>query len=218
MHHLILSDILPPALLEQIRRVLVADNFSDGKNSAEGLAREAKHNLQLASDQYSDLLDAIAQVLYDRAEVQAFATPWHIGRPMINRFEPGMAYGMHSDSAYMGTLRTDVAYTLFLEDPTSYDGGELQILSRGHTYQFKLPAGSLLLYPCGDLHQVLPVTRGVRHAAVGWIQSRIRDADQRELIAKLKAVPLYIGEEPRFRDLAIQTGECIQRLIRMWGD
>ncbi len=218
MHHLILNDTLSPALLEQVRRVLVIDNFAEGKRSAEGLAKQAKNNLQLASGEHGILLDAIAQALYDRAEVQAFAIPWHIGRPMINRFEPGMAYGMHSDSAYMGTLRTDVAYTLFLEDPASYDGGELQILSRGQTYQFKLPAGSMLLYPCGDLHQVLPVTRGVRHAAVGWIQSRIRDADQRELIAKLKAVPLYIGEEPRFRDLAIQTGECIQRLIRMWGD
>ncbi|WP_422910580.1 Fe2+-dependent dioxygenase [Pseudomonas sp. MAC6] len=218
MHQLILNDVLPPALLEQVRKVLASAHFNDGKDSATGLARAAKHNLQLPQQEHAALLDAIAQRLFELPELQAFAMPLHVGRPLINRFEPGMAYGLHSDSAYLNGVRGDVAYTLFLEDPASYEGGELQILSRGQTYQFKLSAGSLLLYPCGDLHQVLPVTRGVRHAAVGWIQSQIRDADQRELIAKLKAVPLYIGQEERYRDLAIQTNECIQRLIRMWGN
>lgn len=218
MHHLIIDHVLPTELLAQIRARLEQASFSDGKASASGLAREAKDNLQLPQEEHAALLDAIAQRLFELPELQAFAMPRHVGRPLINRFEPGMAYGLHSDSAYLHGVRSDVAYTLFLEDPASYEGGELQILSHGQRYQFKLPAGSLLLYACGDLHQVLPVTRGVRHAAVGWIQSLIRDAEQRELIAKLKAVPLYIGQEERYRDLALQTNECIQRLIRMWGD
>lgn len=218
MHYLIIDNVIPTDLQGQIRVLLDSATFADGKTSANGLARAAKHNLQLPQEEHAALLDTIAQRLLDQPELQAFAMPWHVGRPLINRYEADMAYGLHSDSAYMGTLRTDLAYTLFLEDPASYDGGELQIRSRGQTFTFKLPAGSLLLYPCGDLHQVLPVTRGVRHAAVGWIQSRIRDADQRELIAKLQAVPLYLGQDERHQALAVQTNECIQRLIRMWGD
>lgn len=218
MHYLVIENVLPEELFAQVRQAISAGAFSDGKLSASGLANQAKQNLQLIPDENAPVLERITQALREQPLLQAFAIPKQISSPLINRYEAGMAYGMHSDSAYQGELRTDVAYTLFLDKPGNYDGGELQILSHGQTYQFKLPAGSLLLYPCGDLHQVLPVTRGVRHAAVGWIQSFIRDADQRELIAKLKAVPLYIGQEERYRELAIQTNECIQRLIRMWGD
>jgi PKHD-type hydroxylase len=125
---------------------------------------------------------------------------------------------MHSDSAYLDELRTDVSYTLFLDDPASYERGELQINSRSHTFNFKLPAGSLLLYPNGPLHQMLPVTRGVRHAAVGWIQSRIREADQREIIAKFRAVPHFLEGDEKYATLAVQTNECIQRLLRLWDE
>ena len=218
MHYLVIENVLPEELLAEVRHAVAAGSFSDGKLSANGLANQGKQNLQLIPNEHALVLERIVQVLSEQPPLQAFALPKEIGFPLINRYEAGMAYGLHSDSAYQVELRTDLAYTLFLDEPSNYDGGELQILSRGQTYQFKLPAGSLLLYPCGDLHQVLPVTRGVRHAAVGWIQSYIRDADQRELIAKLKAVPLFIGQEERYRELAIQTNECIQRLIRMWGD
>lgn len=218
MHHLIIDHALPAELLAAARQAIAAGPFFDGRHSAQGLAHRAKHNLQLDQAKHSPLLDAIAQALFDQQQLQAFSLPWHLGRPLLNRYEPGMAYGLHSDSAYIGELRTDVSYTLFLDDPASYDGGDLQILSQGQTFNFKLPAGSLLLYPSGPLHQVLPVTRGVRHAAVGWIQSRVRDAEQRELIAKLNAVPLHLGDDERYQALAVQTNECIQRLMRLWGD
>lgn len=218
MHHLIIDNALPAVLLDAARQAIAAGPFAEGRHSAQGLAQKAKHNLQLDQASHAALLDAIAQAMFEQPELQAFSLPWHLGRPLLNRYEPGMSYGLHSDSAYIGELRTDVSYTLFLDDPASYDGGELQILSQGQTRHFKLPAGSLLLYPSGPLHQVLPVTRGVRHAAVGWIQSRIRDAEQRELIAKLNAVPRYLAEDEQYQALAVQTNECIQRLIRLWGE
>lgn len=39
----------------------------------------------------------------------------------------------------------------------------------------------------------------------------------RKLIAKLKAVPYFLGQQEQYRDLVLQTNECIQRLIRMRG-
>lgn len=218
MHYLIIENALPPALLEALRLAIAAGPFDDGQASAGGLAQAVKRNLQLAPSQHGGLLERIAEALGQLPGLQAFALPRQMGRSIVNRYEAGMAYGLHSDGAYIGGLRTDVSYTLFLDDPAGYDGGELQIISQGQTFNFKLPAGSLLLYPTGNLHQVLPVTRGVRHAAVGWIQSRIRDAEQRELIAKLQAVPLHLGEDARYQALAVQTNECIQRLIRLWGE
>ncbi len=218
MHHLIIVNAIPAELLAALREAIASGPFADGKSSAHGLAKAAKHNLQLDERPHAQLLDRVAQALFNLPELQGFAIPRLLGRPLINRHETGMSYGLHSDNAYIGELRTDVSYTLFLDDPDSYDGGELQILSQGQTYHFKLPAGSLLLYSTGALHQVLPVSRGVRHAAVGWIQSLIRDPEQREILTKLKAVPHFLGSDARYQDLAVQTSECIQRLIRLWGE
>lgn len=218
VHYLIIDNALPAALFAQARDAVARGPFDDGRSTASGLAHAAKRNLQLEWQGHVDLLDGIAQALLEQPLLQAFAMPWHVGRPMINRYEAGMAYGMHADGAHMGELRTDLSYTLFLDEPASYDGGELVISSASQLLGFKLPAGSLLLYPSGALHEVKEVTRGVRHAAVGWIQSRIRDAGQREIIAKLKAVPLALGQDGQHHALAVQTNECIQRLIRMWCD
>jgi len=50
------------------------------------------------------------------------------------------------DVAVMGGLRTDVAVTVFISDPTEYDGGELVIeLGAGQVHN-KLPAGD----GCGE--------------------------------------------------------------------
>ena len=38
-----------------------------------------------------------------------------------------MEYGMHSDGAYIHDVRASVSYTLFLDDPAIYQGGELVI-------------------------------------------------------------------------------------------
>jgi PKHD-type hydroxylase len=85
------------------------------------------------------------------------------------------------------------------------------------TLTFKLPAGSMLLYPAGELHRVAPVNSGTRHAVVGWIQSRIRDAHQRENIATLSVVPRTLSQDAKYAQLPTQSDQCIQELIHMWG-
>ena len=61
--------------------------------------------------------------------------------------------------------------TLFLSDPASYDGGELSFEVPFNKVKVKLNAGSAVVYPTGSRHQVLPVTRGIRYAAIFWIQT-----------------------------------------------
>lgn len=41
---------------------------------------------------------------------------------MISRYTAGMRYGTHVDDAVMGGIRTDISFTLFLADPSSYEG------------------------------------------------------------------------------------------------
>lgn len=218
MNYVIVENALPAELLSGIAAAVQAGPFESGKQTAQGMAKAAKSNLQLSGAAHAQLLDKVAQAVHAHPVVQAFAIPRFTGRPIINRYEAGMEYGMHSDGAYIHDVRTDVSFTLFLDDPGTYQGGELMVATTAQKFTFKLPAGSMVLYPAGELHRVAPVTGGTRHAVVGWIQSRVRNAHQREIIAKLGMVPRTLSQDARYAELATQSGQCVQELIRMWGD
>jgi PKHD-type hydroxylase len=218
VNYIVIENALPADLLSAMAAAIQAGPFESGKLTAHGLAQAAKHNLQLATAEHTPLLDSVAAAIHAHPVVQAFALPRAMGRTIINRYEVGMEYGLHADAAYIQDVRTDVSFTLFLDDPVTYQGGELVISTAAQTFTFKLPAGSIVLYPAGALHRVTPVIQGVRHAVVGWLQSRIRDAHQREIIAKLSLVPRTLSQDPQHAALVTQTGQCIQELIRMWGD
>jgi PKHD-type hydroxylase len=72
--------------------------------------------------------------------------------------------------------------TLFLNDPKSYDGGELTFTTSTDPVKIKLEAGSAIVYPTGARHSVSTVTRGVRYAAIFWIQSLFPVEAQRQAI------------------------------------
>jgi PKHD-type hydroxylase len=112
-------------------------------------------------------------------------------------------------------VRTDISFTLFLSDPDSYQGGALTLSTAAGDFTAKPEAGTLVLYPSGAIHQVEPVTEGSRLACVGWIESRIRRADQRELLVDLEAVRASFSPKAEQR---LALDKSISNLIRMWAD
>lgn len=218
LNYIVLENTLPAELLEKVRRAAALGPFDSGKETSFGLAKDVKNNLQLSNLAHGALLDEVGRALVSHPVVRAYALPKLIGRPILNRYEQGMGYGMHSDGAYISDVRTDIAFTLFLEDPSDYDGGELVIATPAQQFTFKLPVGCMVVYPCGYMHAVNPVTRGVRQAVVGWIQSRVRDLEQRTIVAKLNAVSNSLQQDSKYLPLTLQTVECTQNLIRMWGE
>jgi PKHD-type hydroxylase len=218
MNYLVIENVLSSDLLQQVRHALNAGPFDNGKETAQGLAKAMKNNQQLAVAPYAGLLDAVGRSIVAHPMVQSYAIPHLASRPIINRYTPGMEYGLHVDNAFMADVRTDLSYTLFIDDAATYEGGELLITGLPGTQAFKLHAGHLLIYPTGSLHRVAQVTRGQRHAVVGWIQSRIRDAQQREIVGKLNALKDVLRQSPDQLPAALQANECIQNLLRMWGE
>ena len=82
----------------------------------------------------------------------------------------------------------------------------------------KLQRGVLLLYDADTLHRVAPVTRGSRLAVVGWVNSRIKLAQQREILFDLhQSLRIVAGDEDR-RDLQLKLAHCRERLLRLWSD
>jgi PKHD-type hydroxylase len=146
------------------------------------------------------------------------ARPRYMTPLIVSRYREGQTYGSHVDDALMQGLRTDLSFTLFLADPESYDGGELVIADTLETRAIKLPAGSLILYPSTTLHHVAPVTRGTRLAVVGWVQSWIRDAGQREILFDLERSVRQVFDREGKSELFDLLAKSRSNLLRMWAD
>lgn len=182
--------VLAPDELGRILSQLARATFVDGTATASGLARELKHNLQAerSGSEWVEVDEIVFSALRRNREFQMFAHPKRILAPSYSRYEAGMEYGTHIDGAIMGgaqPLRTDLAMTIFLSAPDSYDGGELAIESPAGEQEIKLAAGEAVVYPATTLHRVTPVTRGVRLAAVTWIQCAVRDERLRSILHDL---------------------------------
>ncbi len=219
---LCIADVMTAEEVQQLRRVLDAGQFVDGRSTAGWHAAQVKHNLQLAGggDRAADVLvlDALA-----RNEVfQLGVRPRAMRPPLFSRYERGMAYGTHVDDPVMGPpespVRTDVALTLFLSPPESYEGGELVIEGTSGEQDIKLPAGAAVVYPANTLHRVEPVTAGRREVAVTWIQSQVREPERREMLFDLDTLrreEFAARGKSRAFDLLSKTHA---NLLRAWAE
>lgn len=108
-----------------------------------------------------------------------------ITQPLVTQYSEGDFYAKHVDSVNISGLRTDHSMTLFLSDPDEYEGGEL-ILYHGDTeYKIKEPAGTVVIYNTGLVHEVKPVTSGNRRVILMWALSVFDDPMMREHVIDL---------------------------------
>lgn len=217
---LCISDVLSAEELATAREVLAGADFVDGKASAGEVAAAVKQNEEAsASDEAIAGLSQFVGAALSRSGVfQVAVLPKTISTIIFSRYGEGMSYGKHVDAPRMGGVRADVSFTLFLNDPADYEGGELAIEDGGEDQLIKLPAGQMVVYPSTSLHEVVPVTSGVRLCAVGWIRSLIRDPADREILYDLEVVrnTLYQRAGPgREVDLLMRS---ILNLQRRWMD
>ena len=171
-----IPDILSPEELALGRKILEQASWIDGGVTAGHQSSLVKNNLQLPQESEASrkVGEMILRGLARSPLFMSAALPKEIFPPLFNRYASGHDFGTHVDNAIRQTpggapLRTDLSATLFLADPASYDGGELEVEDGSASHRFKLAAGSMLLYPATTLHRVTPVTKGVRRSMVGWI-------------------------------------------------
>ena len=83
---------------------------------------------------------------------------------------------------------------------------------------FKLPAGSAILYPTTALHRVAPVTRRQRLAAVTWVRSLVRDADCREVLFDLETARHGLAKQLGKKAELDLIAKSKANLLRMWAE
>tara|TARA_R110000751_G_scaffold98771_2_gene191958 strand:+ start:234 stop:914 length:681 start_codon:yes stop_codon:yes gene_type:complete len=220
------ENILTPEELAAVRRQLHSAEWARGI-SAGPQAKQVKKNLQMpeGSEVLRELRVLVMRSLNRTPELMSAVMPFKIIPPNFNRYTVDDShYGKHIDSTLRSLpdgsyLRTDVSATLFLSDPDEYEGGELKIIDTFGEQTVKLPAGSLVAYPSGSLHEVTPVTKGERLGCYMFMQSLIRDTEQRRLLYEmdtaLRKLRAQFGEQSS--ELVQLTG-TYNNLVRMWSE
>lgn len=220
---LTIENVLTAEELDVITSKLKDAEFVDGKLTAGWFAKEVKNNTQLSgNDRVCQELRIIAIKALQRNRLFQAAVKPKIIRPILfSCYQSGMYYGSHVDNAIMGgekPIRSDISFTLFLNSPSDYKGGELVIDTSLGEQAFKLEAGSAIVYPSTTLHRVEKVETGKRLAAVSWVQSFIREPSEREILFDLDTAKQIMfqkyGKTAEF-DLITKT---YANLLRKWAE
>jgi len=222
-----IPEVLTPEELAQAQHALSTAPWRDGRSTAGSQALQAKNNEQLAQD--SPLSDQLRTLVLKALERNPLffsaALPKKIYPPLFNRYGGDTNYyGNHVDGAVMQArstgqrIRSDVSCTLFLAEPTDYDGGDLAIEDTYGTQRVKLAAGDMVLYPSTSVHRVEPVTRGHRVACFFWIESMVRSDEQRRMLFDLDMNIVRMRQAYGENEHMVNLSGTYHNLLRMWAD
>ena len=216
-----LKSLLTREELAGINARLDAATWVDGRETASGPTRMIKNNRQVGSDDplARELGERVTAALLRHDLFRAAAYPERIAPIRFATYGPGMGYGWHADLAHMRfdelVVRSDVACTIFLSPPESYQGGELAVRLPLGDLRVKFPAGDAVVYPATTMHRVEPVTGGTRRVALTWVQSLVPNAEHRQLLFDMRqAVGRLREREPENEDL-IRLNVIYQNFARL---
>ena len=163
--------------------------WEDGKKTAGSHAAQVKNNLQLnrKSEISLNLSQLITNKILSNQLIKSFALPKNIHGVMFTKSRQGMKYGRHIDNAFMSSGRSDLSFTIFINEKKSYQGGELIIENINAENSFKLNSGEIIIYPSTHLHSVKEIEKGERLVCVGWIESYVKSIEEREYLFDLDA-------------------------------
>lgn len=212
-------ELLTASQVAQLKSIAASAKFVDGRIS--NPHSQVKQNLQLHDD---TALQKSSQILMEamlaHEDFRNFAFPVAITPPLMTRYTKGMRYGVHPDAAFIrlptASIRSDLSCTIFLNDPSSYEGGALRIHLGTRDLRFRGQPGSAIIYPSNQLHEVEEVTSGERLVAIAFIQSQVFDTYHRELLYELNEVAALEGLKMSFENFSrLQLVQ--QNLLRLWS-
>jgi len=189
----LIEQLLTKSQVQEFRGVLDQVPWKDGKDTAMGMASSVKQNGQADANnaQVQTLTNKLLGIFGTTPKLVSAALPHQIFPPCFNRYSGGETYGFHVDAAIMRmphnneVIRSDMSMTTFLSEANEYEGGELVIQTEFGEQIVKLNAGDAVLYPSSSLHKVTPVTKGMRVAAITWMQSLVSDTHMRQTLYEL---------------------------------
>jgi PKHD-type hydroxylase len=215
-----LKDFLKPEEVSRLREMAARAQFVDGRIS--NPHNQAKKNLQAseADPAQAESSRIVADAFARSQPFRDFAFPAHVAPPLLARYDVGMTYGAHADTAHMRfgneMHRSDLSATVWLNPPDSYDGGELVVYLGTRPVVIKGEPGSVVVYPSTQLHEVTPVRRGQRLVSITFIQSLIPDEFLRTQLYELSEVAALEGLKMSWGG-RVRLDAVRNNLLRLWS-
>lgn len=217
LRYFVIEDAIGVQTHAQVLEAARAVPFLDGSQTAGRWDGQHKQNHQAPREAMRPSCDRVMDELTTHRTLCRRALPHRAVQPTLNRYRAGDHYGPHEDSPIQDGIRADLSYTLFLCAPSEYEGGELRLGEGEGAVAFKLPARSLVCYPSGTLHQVLPVRSGERLALIGWIQSIVRDPVHRSMLSELRDATDALTDRPGLEAEVAALSRVYGGLLRRWA-
>jgi PKHD-type hydroxylase len=238
---LVLPEVLTADALAQVRTLLASagagagadEGWTDGTATSGTQSRGVKTNEQMPEQGRvtAQAREIVVAHLSRHPLFMMAALPRRLYPPNFNRYRaPSSEFGNHIDNALRnvpgstGYLRTDLSCTIFLSDPQSYEGGELVITQAGSettisgiASSHKLQAGDAVLYPASTVHRVNPVTRGERIACFFWVESMVRNSEQRQMLYEMDLHIMRLRQRHGESAETVGLTAAYHNLLRMWA-
>ena len=215
-----IEGLLTPPEVERLVALSREVRFVDGRIS--NPANVTKNNLQadFTDPKYSETVQIVNGAFGRSREFVDFAMPKRVAPPLLCRYEPGMKYGAHADAAIIQSpktqLRSDLSCTVFINPPSTYEGGELSLVFGARTLTFKGAPGDAIVYPSTTIHEVVPVRTGQRLVSITFIESLIADQHQRTQVYELNEIAALEGLTMKWEN-RVRLDVVRQNLMRMWA-
>ncbi len=198
-------------------RLIMSTDWVDGK-AASAKGSKIKKNLELnLGENHSRFSAEVINIMENDNEIKNYSFPAKIFNILFTRTGVGMFYGPHIDLPYLNAGRRDLSFTIFLNDPKDYKGGELILYIPPERKQIKMNPGEMIIYPTKYLHEVKKVTDGERMVCVGWIESQIPKDDDRESLSLMKKgiseIISQVGNTPSTQNLNISFNNIYKRFL-----
>lgn len=216
--------VLNAAQLDDLNQQLAHASWIDGRATTGEQGAQVKANQQIDTncECYPDLQQQVLTAINQHPQFFSTTLPVNISAPLFNRYSQGGTYGFHVDGAVRREqntwLRTDISATLFLNEPDSYQGGELVIQDTFGQHKVKLAAGDMVVYPSSSLHCVTPVTSGQRLASFMWIQSMVRDEKKRSMLTQLDNDIQQLADQDAISATRVNLLNLYHNLLREWSE
>jgi PKHD-type hydroxylase len=217
-------DFLTPAEVARLIAIAQEMNFVEGRLSNPHNVTKANMQADMGDPRYAESSQIVMDAFTRSRAFQDFAMPKKTAPPLLARYEPGMKYGPHADTAFMAVphlggvmnVRSDLSCTVWLNDPMRYSGGELVLHVGTKPVVIKGVPGEAFVYPSTLLHEVRPVTHGQRLVSITFIESLVPDERNRNALFELKEVLSLEGLKMDWVS-RVRMEVVLQNLARQWS-
>jgi PKHD-type hydroxylase len=216
--------------INQIKSIIEDSNknnfWVDGLTFMHDGDKKVKNNLELSNENYNSIINnMIVESISKDQKFIDFSIPKKTYQNKIYKTPPNGYYRPHIDNWNNGHFST----TVFLNEPSEYDGGELCLYFGGDDeIEIKLKPGWGVTYQTGIIHRVNEVKSGNRYVSVLWTTSIISDSFMRFLYQELSNIQrlVDINSQPIFlkkcsdyeKDLSFCISNIRNEILRNYLD